>query len=77
MKGNVQVEETDAESGIQLRRPQDMETIFKSLNLHEDYTFKIESIINGKTMTSKQIKFKLNPKTTSMISSASFRNTLV
>ena len=77
MKGNIQVEETDAESGIQLRKPQDMETIFKDLDVSEDYTIKIESIINGKTMPSKQMKFKLNPKTMSMISSASFRNTRV
>ena len=77
MKGNIQVEETDAESGIQLRKPQDMETIFKDLDVSEDYTIKIESIINGKTMTYKQMKFKLNPKTMSMISSASFRNTCV
>ena len=42
-----------------------METTFENLELSEDYTIKIDSIINGKTMTCKQIKFRLTPNTTS------------
>ena len=42
-----------------------METTFENLELSEDYTIKIDSIINGKTMTCKQTKFRLTPNTTS------------
>ena len=78
MKGNVQVEETDAESGIQLRKAHDLETVFKGLDSDQEYTLKIQSIINGKLVTSKEkTKVKIDTRKVSMMSSASFRTTLV
>ena len=78
MKGNVQVEETDAESGIQLRKAHDLETVFKGLDSDQEYTLKIQSIINGKLVTSKEkTKVKIDTRKVSMVSSASFRATLV
>ena len=78
MKGNVQVEETDAESGIQLRKAHDLETVFKGLDSDQEYTLKIQSIINGKLVTSKEkTKVKIDTRKVSMVSSASFRTTLV
>ena len=75
MNGNVQVEESDAESGIQLRKPHDLETVFKGLDSDQEYTLKIQSIINGKPVTSKQVtKVKIDNK---RVSTTSTRNTLV
>ena len=75
MNGNVQVEESDAESGIQLRKAQDLETVFKGLDSDQEYTLKIQSIINGKPVTSKQVtKVKIDNK---RVSTTSTRNTLV
>ena len=58
----MQVEEADAESGIQLRKAQDLETIFKDLDSSQEYTFKIQSIINGQVVASKQTKYKNAPR---------------
>ena len=78
MKGNVQVEKTDAEGGIQLRKAHDLETVFKGLDSDQEYTLKIQSIINGKLVTSKEkTKVKIDTRKVSMVSSASFRTTLV
>ena len=76
LNGNVQVEESDAESGIQLRKPHDLETVFKGLDSDQEYTLKIQSIINGKPVTSKQVltKVKIDNK---RVSTTSTRNTLV
>ena len=78
MKGNVQVEETDAEGGIQLRKAHDLEAVFKGLDSDQEYTLKIQSIINGRPVTSKErTKVKIDTRKVSMMSSASFRTTLV
>ena len=72
------MEETDAESGIQLRKAHDLETVFKGLDSDQEYTLKIQSIINGKLVTSKEkTKVKIDTRKVSMMSSASFRTTLV
>ena len=68
--------EKDEESGIQLRRSQELETTFKNLVSGQDYTFTVQSLINGKTVAEHSCHFQL--RSASMKSTgSSFRNTLV
>ena len=68
--------EKDEESGIQLRRSQELETTFKNLVSIQSYTFTVQSLINGKTVAKQSCNFQL--RSASMKSTgSSFRNTLV